>query len=669
LITKVRKRNGSYTKFDINKIIKAIHEAGKRANELDEKKATKLATRVVALVDELTNGHIPTVQQINDVVEQVLLASNYHQTAKEFIIYKYEHEKKNEVVNDFTKTLINKYVGNLDWKVKENANTGFSVQGLNHYIISNVVEDFWLNQIYDKEIREFHKEGRIHIHDLSHYGPYCEGWSIEDIIMEGFTGVIGKTSSNPPKHLSSLLGQMVNFIFTMSGEAAGAIAFSNFDTLLAPFLKEDNLSDKELEQQLQEFIFNLNVSTRTGFQTAFSNLTFDITVPNNYKEKFCLVGGEIKDYTYVDCQAEMNRINQAFFKVMMLGDGNGAIFSFPVVNVNITKEFDWDNPNLSNFWDSLSKYGLPTFSNYVNSDLSPDDAVSMCCRLRLRTDKLNHKGGGQFGASGKTGSVGVCTINLNRIGYEASNEDEFFSLLKNTMKVAGRSLKIKRELVEKLTEQGLYPYTKYYLRDIKERTGKYWTNHFNTIGLVGGHDACINLLGVGIGSDAGNKFMQNVLTFMNDVLLELQNEYGSIFNLEQTPAESAGRSLALKDLKYYKDIYVSGTKENPYLTNSTQLPVNYTEDLFEILDLQNELAKRYTGGSVVHLWIGERITEHNALKKLIKTITSNYNIPYFTLSPSFSICPKHGYLFGEHKYCPKCDIELMEKKNKECVCG
>ena len=555
--------------------------------------------------------------------------------------------------------LVDDYLKKLDWQVAENSNMTYSIQGLNNYISSAISKNYWLNKIYSPEIKQAHENGDIHIHDLNIISTYCVGWDLKDLLMEGFTGVSGKVKCAPPKHFRTALGQMVNFLYTMQGEAAGAQAFSNFDTLLAPFVKYDNLDYPQIKQAMQEFIFNLNVPTRTGFQTPFTNITMDLTVPSYYADAPVIIGGELKEQTYKEFQHEMNLINKAYFEVMMQGDYTGKVFTFPIPTYNITKDFDWDNPELKGLWEMTAKYGIPYFSNFINSDMNPEDARSMCCRLRIDNRELEYRGGGLFGSNPLTGSIGVVTINLPRIGYLAKSEAEFFQMLYHNMELARESLEIKRKVVEEYTDKNLYPYTKFYLRDIKARYGVYWKNHFSTIGLVGMNEACLNFLGKDIGTDEGKNFALKVMDNMRNMIRNFQKETGNNYNLEATPAEGTSYRLARLDKQKFNAVKCANQKEyengaKPFYTNSTQLPVNYTDDIFELLDHQDDIQTKYTGGTVVHIFAGERVFDTNVIKNLVKKVCENYKLPYFTFTPTFSICPTHGYIAGEHFICPEC---------------
>lgn len=553
--------------------------------------------------------------------------------------------------------MIGEYLEGSDWRINENSNINYSLQGLNNYIISKVTSKYWLEKIYPEEIREAHKNGDIHIHDLNLLAPYCCGWDIKDILLKGFCGVSQKVESSPPRHFHSALGQIVNFFYTLQGEAAGAQALASFDTYLAPFIRYDGLGYREVEQALQEFVFNLNVPTRVGFQTPFVNITMDVVVPRILASQPVIHGGRyLYDTTYGEFQDEMDMLNTAFCKVMMKGDARGRVFTFPIPTYNICHNFRWDSPVAETIMEMTAKYGIPYFANFINSDLSPEDVRSMCCRLRLDNRELQKRGGGLFGANPLTGSIGVVTINLPRIGYLSSCEKEFFRRLRDKMDLARESLLIKRRVLEDLMHRGLYPYSRFYLKEIGEAFGDYWHNHFNTIGLVGMNEALLNFIGRDISTREGRNFAIEMLDFMREILKEYQQQTGQLFNLEATPAEGTAYRLASIDRKAFPGIITAGDKE-PYYTNSTHLPVGYTEDLFEALDLQEELQIRYTGGTVFHCFIGERIRDVECCKKLLKTVVSKYRIPYFTITPTFSICPDHGYLSGEQHSCCICGRE------------
>jgi len=654
----IRKRDGRLVKFNEEKITSAIAKAGKATGEFDEKKAEALRYKVMSLALEDITDKVPTVEQIQDMVEDVLLSSRYKKTAKAYILYRDQRNKIRELTSRSNIELMDQYMGKLDWMVRENSNMTFSLQGLRNYVASEVTKNYWLNNIYSKAIGDAHKNGDMHIHDLDSLSAYCVGWDLTDLIQTGFKGVAGKVASKPAKHFRAILGQIVNFFYTLQGETAGAVAFSNFDTLLAPFIRYDKLSEKQVEQALQEFIFNMNVPTRVGFQTPFTNITLDVTVPKHFAGVPVVIGGKIQGKDYGDFQEEMNIFNRALLKVMVAGDADGRVFTFPIPTVNITKDFEWENPVIDNLWEASAKYGLNYFSNFVNSDMNPEDARSMCCRLRIDNRKLEVRGGGLFGANPLTGSIGVVTLNLPRLAMKSKNREEFKENITKFMNLAKDSLEIKRKLVEKLTDQDLFPYTKYYLRNIKKATGAYWTNHFSTIGLIGMNEALLNLLGVDIGSSEGKAFAEEVMDFMRDKLIEFQMETNHNYNLEATPGEGTTYRLAQIDKKDFDDAHfangIGNEAKNPFYTNSTHLPVNYTDDLFELLDLQDNLQTKYTGGTVVHFFLGERVDDPKVLKNLVKKICYQYKLPYFTFSPSFSICKNHGYIKGEEHVCKKC---------------
>lgn len=600
------------------------------------------------------------------------LAKNAAETAKATNPYVSKTAEIKDFITDKNVKLVDDYLKKLDWQVKENSNMTYSIQGLNNYISSAICKNYWLNKIYTPEIKNAHENGDIHIHDLNMISTYCVGWDLKDLLMEGFTGVNGKVKCAPPKHFRTALGQIVNFLFTMQGESAGAQAFSNFDTLLAPFVRYDKLDYPQVKQAMQEFVFNLNVPTRTGFQTPFTNITMDMTVPSYYADAPVIIGGELMEETYKEFQHEMNLINKAYFEVMMQGDYTGKVFTFPIPTYNITKDFDWDNPALEGLWEMTAKYGIPYFSNFINSDMNPEDARSMCCRLRIDNRELEYRGGGLFGSNPLTGSVGVVTINLPRIAYLAQSssngEAEFFRMLCLNMELARESLEIKREVIEEYTDKNLYPYTKFYLRDIKARHGVYWKNHFSTIGLVGMNEACENLLQKDIGTPEGKAFALRVMDYMRNMISNFQKETGHNYNLEATPAEGTTYRLARLDKQKFDTIKCANEKEyqsgaKPFYTNSTQLPVNYTDDIFELLDNQDDLQTKYTGGTVVHIFAGERVYDTEVVKNLVKKVCENYKLPYFTFSPTFSICPTHGYVAGEHFKCPDCgdDCEVFSR--------
>ena len=655
----IKKRDGRTAKFDRKKIEKAIEKAGLETGEFDAAQAVELTDKVLGVLETRNQKRLPSVEDIQDIVEDALIDSKFKKTAKAYIIYRDQHKKLREITSNAHVDLIDKYLENLDWKVNENSNMGYSLQGLNNYVSAEITKTYWLDKIYTSKIGQAHKEGDLHIHDLNLLSVYCVGWDLTDLLQEGFTGVAGKVASKPAKHFRSALGQVVNFFYTLQGEAAGAQAFSDFDTLLAPFIRADKLSYKEVKQAIQEFVFNVNVPTRVGFQTPFTNITLDLECPKHMADNPVIIGGEMQDTTYGEYQEEMNMLNKALLEVLSEGDANGRVFTFPIPTVNITKDFNWDNPVIESLWEASAKYGIPYFSNFINSDMDPEDARSMCCRLRIDNRQLEYRGGGLFGSNPMTGSVGVVTINLPRLALKSKNEKEFFKGLAELMDMAKDSLETKRKVLERLTDANLYPYTKFYLRNIKQRFDQYWKNHFSTIGLIGTNEAALNLLGVDIGTEKGKAFAEKTLDFMRDRLVEYQKETGNNYNLEATPAEGTTYRLAQLDKASFPDRAhfangIGAEVKCPFYTNSSHLPVNYTDDLFELMDLQDNLQTKYTGGTVIHFFLGERMDDPQTLKKLVKTICENYKLPYFTFSPSFSICKNHGYIVGEHPECPKC---------------
>lgn len=655
----IKKRDGRTAKFDRKKIEKAIKKAGLETGEFDAAQAVELTDKVLGVLETRNQKRLPSVEDIQDIVEDALIDSKFKKTAKAYIIYRDQHKKLREITSNAHVDLIDKYLENLDWKVNENSNMGYSLQGLNNYVSAEITKTYWLDKIYTSKIGQAHKEGDLHIHDLNLLSVYCVGWDLTDLLQEGFTGVAGKVASKPAKHFRSALGQVVNFFYTLQGEAAGAQAFSDFDTLLAPFIRADKLSYEEVKQAIQEFVFNVNVPTRVGFQTPFTNITLDLECPKHMADNPVIIGGEMQDTTYGEYQEEMNMLNKALLEVLSEGDANGRVFTFPIPTVNITKDFNWDNPVIESLWEASAKYGIPYFSNFINSDMDPEDARSMCCRLRIDNRQLEYRGGGLFGSNPMTGSVGVVTINLPRLALKSKNEKEFFKGLAELMDMAKDSLETKRKVLERLTDANLYPYTKFYLRNIKQRFNQYWKNHFSTIGLIGTNEAALNLLGVDIGTEKGKAFAEKTLDFMRDRLVEYQKETGNNYNLEATPAEGTTYRLAQLDKASFPDRAhfangIGAEVKCPFYTNSSHLPVNYTDDLFELMDLQDNLQTKYTGGTVIHFFLGERMDDPQTLKKLVKTICENYKLPYFTFSPSFSICKNHGYIVGEHPECPKC---------------
>ncbi len=658
-ITKIKKRDGRTVDFDATKIEKAITKAGKATKEFTNKEASQLTKRVVKQIEKLPTKTILTIENVQDAVENILIDAGYRKTAKAYIIYREQHRQLREIASIDQIELVDSYLKNLDWQVKENSNMAYSLQGLNHYVSSAVSKNYWLNKIYNRDIRRAHEKGELHIHDLDLLGAYCVGWDLLDLLKEGFRGVPGKIASKPAKHFRTALGQIVNFFYTLQGEAAGAQAFSNFDTLLAPFIRADQLDYKQVKQALQEFVFNVNVSTRVGFQTPFTNVTLDLNPPSHLAKTPVIIGGQWQETNYGEYQAEMDIFNKAFLEVLTEGDADGRVFTFPIPTYNITEDFDWDNPTIANLWETSAKYGIPYFSNFINSDMKPEDARSMCCRLRIDNRQLEHRGGGLFGANPLTGSIGVVTVNLPRLALNSADKKDFYAKLDELLDLAKDSLEIKRKTVERLTEANLYPYTKYYLRDVKKGTGQYWRNHFSTIGILGMNEAMIDLIGENIGSAKGRKTAEQIMDHIREKLIQYQVETGNNYNLEATPGEGTTRRFSHLDQAEFGDRaqFANGKGKSvkvPFYTNSTHLPVNYTDDIFELLDLQDELQTKYTGGTVIHFFLGERVDDPEVIKTLVKTICKNYRLPYFTFSPTFSVCPNHGYVRGEHEECPEC---------------
>ncbi len=659
-ITKIKKRNGEIVDFEQEKITKAVYKAITSTGEGNGGRSTKLSNKIIDILNRRFKAdEIPVVEQIQDIVEEVLILENLVETAKAFIIYREQRRRIREstIITDESTEIVDRYLQELDWQIHENANMTYSLQGLNQYIVSAVAKKYWMNKIYPKEIRNAAIDEEFHIHDLESISTYCCGWDLYDLLQRGFRGVPGKLECKPPKHFRTALGQLVNFFYTLQGESAGAQAMSNLDTLLAPFIRYDGLSYVQVKQAMQEFLYNCMVPTRVGFQTPFLNVSLDIKPPSFLAKQPVLIGGKPQDETYGEFQEEMNTFIKAFYEVLMEGDAKGRPFTFPIPTVSITKDFDWDNPALDAMWEATAKYGVNYFSNFVRSDMDPEDFRSMCCRLRLSNKELYKRGGGLFGSQPLTGSIGVVTVNLPRIGYLSKTKKEFFDRLAKTMNMAKESLEIKRKAIDTFMDKGLYPYSKFYLDSVKKIRGSHFGNHFSTIGLVGMNEMLLNFIGDDVGSKRGRKFALEVLDFMNKQLIKYQKETGSLYNLEASPGEGTSYRQAKIDRKKYPDIITSGTKKVPYYTNSTQLPVSYTDDIFEALKLQDDLQCAYTGGTVLHLFLGEKISDIRIVKDLVKKIFSKFSLPYITFSPTFSICPVHGYLTGEHFQCPKCTIK------------
>ncbi len=650
----IRKRDGRIVPFDPEKITEAIFKAARAVGGTEREPAKTVSDSVISILDIICkDDRIPTVENVQDLVEKLLIEKGHAKVAKAFILYREQHRKIREAKALFEEGLglVEDYLDRSDWRVNENSNMSYSLQGLNNHIASAITAKYWLERIYPPEIREAHVNCDLHIHDLGLLSAYCVGWDLKDLLLKGFGGVKGKVESKPAKHFRSALGQVVNFFYTLQGESAGAQAFANFDTYLAPFIKYDKLSYKEVKQCLQEFIFNMNIPTRVGFQTPFTNVTMDMIVPANIADEYVVIGGEVGDSKYSEFQNEMDIFNLAFTECLIEGDSKNRIFTFPIPTYNITKNFDWDNPKHKCLWEMTAKYGIPYFANFVNSDMDPEDARSMCCRLRLDNRELRKRGGGLFGANPLTGSIGVITINMPRLAYKSQTEDEFLNSLAHLMDLGKDALEVKRKALESFTENDLYPYTKFYLSDIRQRTGKYWVNHFSTIGIIGMNEACLNLLNKDISTKEGKEFSIRVMEFMRERISGFQEETGNLYNLEATPAEGVTYRFAKHDKNDFPKIITAGANE-PYYTNSVHLPVNSNVDVFELLDHQNELQAMFTGGTVVHCFLGEKIDDPQMVKLLVKKIAENYSIPYFTITPTFSVCPVHGYLAGSYVFCP-----------------
>ena len=653
------KRDGRHVPFDEDRITTAIWKAMREVGEPDEVRAKGLSTQITALLEERYVGESPTVEEVQDVVEETLIRHGMARTAKAYILYRKQHEEKRELRGLIRgMPLVDDYLEELDWRVRENSNMTFSLQGLNTHITDRIISQYWLDKIYPEPIRLAHENGDIHVHDLGTLGAYCVGWDLRDLLLRGFSGVRGKVASRPPKHFRVALLQVVNFLYTLQGESAGAQAFSNLDTYLAPFIRADGLTYDEVKQHVQEFIYNMNVPTRVGFQTPFTNITLDLHVPRYMQSEPVIVGGVLQKSTYGDYQPEMDLFNRAFAEVMIEGDMHGRPFTFPIPTYNITEDFDWDNPILEPVWEMTARYGIPYFSNFINSDMRPEDARSMCCRLRIDNRELRSRGGGLFGANPLTGSIGVVTVNLPRLGHLAKDEDDFFTRLGGLMDLAKSALEIKRKTLEQLTDQGLYPYSRHFLHRIREAEGGYWRNHFSTIGIIGMNEAVLNLRGVTIDQAEGAGFALQTLEWMRDRISSYQEETNDIYNLEATPAEGASYRLARRDREVFPDLRIHNLEaygaEVPYYTNSTQLPVGHVADLYDALRLQDPLQTRYTGGTVFHAFLGERLPDPASAKLLVRKIAESFRLPYYTLTPTFSVCASHGYLQGEQATCPEC---------------
>ncbi len=659
------KRDGSVVAFDLGKIAQAIAAAGEACGEFDQALAGQLADAVLARLQDLPSVD---VEQVQDRVERVLMEAGFYQTARAYIVYRERHgrlRRDRKALVDVAASM-NEYLSREDWRVRANANQGYSLGGLILNVSGKVTANYWLDEVYSEAIGQAHREADLHVHDLDMLAGYCAGWSLRSLLNEGFNGIPGRVEAGPPKHLSSALGQMVNFLGTLQNEWAGAQAFSSFDTYLAPYVRKDNLGFAEVRQAIQEFIYNLNVPSRWGTQTPFTNLTFDWVCPEDLREQIPYIGGEEMPFAYGDLQAEMELINRAYIEVMQAGDSMGRVFTFPIPTYNITHDFPWDSENADLLFEMTARYGLPYFQNFLNSDMQPNQVRSMCCRLQLDVRELLKRGGGLFGSAEQTGSLGVVTINCARLGYLYKGDTNgLLKRLDQLMELAMESLEVKRKVIQHHMDAGLYPYTKRYLGTLR--------NHFSTIGLNGLHEMLRNFTGDedGMHTPRGREFALHLLDHVRATLVRFQEETGQLYNLEATPAEGTTYRFAKEDRKRYPDILQAGTDEAPYYTNSSQLPVGFTDDPFEALELQDELQCKYTGGTVLHLYMAERISSTEACKQLVRSALGRFRLPYLTITPTFSICPVHGYLDGEHEFCPKCDEVLLQKQQScgEKACG
>ena len=660
-VKQVTKRDGTLAPFDSSKIYNAILKAGTSTKEFGEQESWLLTAKVLKVIEHKFSESLPTIEQIQDIVEQVLISDNYFQTAKAYILYR---DQRNRMRSDKkvmvdVESSINEYLEKLDWRVNANANQGYSNGGLILNVSGKVTANYWLSHVYPAEVGEAHRNGDIHIHDLDMLAAYCAGWSLKNLLHEGFNGVPGKAEAGPAKHLSAAVGQMVNFMGTLQNEWAGAQAFSSVDTYLAPYVRKDNLSYRQVEQSIQELVYNLNVPSRWGSQTPFTNFTFDWVCPEDLRNTHPIIAGEEQPFTYGDLKEEMAMINKAYITVMMKGDIKGRPFTFPIPTYNMTPDFPWEEENTELLFEMTAKYGMPYFQNFINSVLKPGQIRSMCCRLQLDLRQLLAKGNGLFGSAEQTGSVGVVTFNCARLGYVYKGDEAgLFGRVDELLNIARTSLEIKRKVIQRLIDNGLFPYTKRYLGTLR--------NHFSTIGVNGINEMIRNYTNDehDISDEWGQAFAEKFLDYIRDKMVKIQEETGHMYNLEATPAESATYRFAREDKKRFKDIIQAGTKEDPYYTNSSQLPVGFTDDPFEALDLQSTLQTKYTGGTVLHLYMNQRISSAKVCRDLVKRVLTNYRLPYITITPTFSICPKHGYLSGEHKFCPICDEEKKAEKLK-----
>lgn len=659
------KRDGSVKDFDANKIVAAIAKAGKATGEFDESRAARITEERVLPSLVALNLVTPHIEQVQDAVERALFEEGFFKTLRAYIVYREQRQKARDARQSWVnvESSINEYLQQLDWRVNANANQGYSLGGLILNVSGKVVANYWLNYIYPAEIGRAHREADFHIHDLDMLSGYCAGWSLRTLLTEGLNGVPGKVEAGAPKHLSSATGQIVNFLGTMQNEWAGAQAFSSFDTYLAPFIKKDNVPYEEVLQSIQELIYNLNVPSRWGTQTPFTNLTFDWTCPEDLKDQHPIIGGEEMPFTYGDCKREMDMINRAYIEVMTKGDAKGRVFTFPIPTYNITPDFDWDSENADRLFAMTAKYGLPYFQNFINSELKPNMIRSMCCRLQLDLRELLKRGNGLFGSAEQTGSLGVVTINCARLGYLfKGNEQGLFDRLDHLLDLAKTSLEIKRKVIQRHIDQGLFPYTKRYLGTLR--------NHFSTIGVNGINECIRNFTNDAndITDDWGHAFALKLLDHVRARMVEFQEETGHMYNLEATPAEGTTYRFAKEDRKRFPDIIQAGTESNPYYTNSSQLPVGFTDDPFLALEMQDDLQRKYTGGTVLHLYMADAISSSKACKELVRRALSRFRLPYLTVTPTFSICPKHGYISGRHDFCPICDAELIRAKKAQAAC-
>lgn len=658
---RIQKRDGSVVDFRSQKIIDAVTRAGKATGEFEAPRAEEIVREHVLPSLEVDDKGVCHIEAVQDAVEHALFKVGYFTTLRAYIVYRESRAKVRDAKKSWVnvESSINEYLDQLDWRVNANANQGYSLGGLILNVSGKVVANYWLNHVYPLEVGRAHRDGDVHIHDLDMLSGYCAGWSLRTLLTEGLNGVAGKVEANPPKHLSSATGQIVNFLGTMQNEWAGAQAFSSFDTYLAPFIRKDNLPYEEVLQSMQELIYNLNVPSRWGTQTPFTNLTFDWTCPEDLRPQHPVIGGEEMPFTYGDLQKEMDMINRAYIEVMMKGDAKGRVFTFPIPTYNITPDFDWESENAERLFDMTARYGLPYFQNFINSELKPNMIRSMCCRLQLDLRELLKRGNGLFGSAEQTGSLGVVTVNCARLGYLYKGDKEaLYKRLDYLLDLAKTSLEIKRKVIQRHIDQGLFPYTKRYLGTLR--------NHFSTIGVNGLNEMIRNFTNDtdDITTSWGHAFALEFLDHVRARLVSFQEETDHMYNLEATPAEGTTYRFAREDRKRFPDILQAGTASNPYYTNSSQLPVNFTDDPFEALEMQDDLQRKYTGGTVLHLYMNEAVSSAAACRDLVRRTLTNFRLPYITVTPTFSICPKHGYLSGRHDFCPKCDAELLAKKRR-----